>query len=40
LLAGGTCVEHIMGPGQIVPATMTPGAIVQPDGTLRYPSEG
>jgi uncharacterized protein (DUF488 family) len=40
LLAAGTCVEHIMGPGQIVPATMTPGAIVQPDGTLRYPSEG
>ena len=36
LLAGGTPVEHIMGPGQIVPASITPGAIVQPDGTLHY----
>ena len=40
LLAAGMGVEHIMGPGQIVPATLTPGAIVQPDGTLRYPAEG
>lgn len=38
LLAGGMRVEHIMGPGQIVPATITPGALVMPDGTLRYPS--
>jgi uncharacterized protein (DUF488 family) len=38
LLAAGIAVEHIMGPGQIVPATLTPGAAVQPDGTLRYPS--
>ena len=36
LLAGGMLVEHIMGPGNIVPATITPGAVVQPDGTLRY----
>jgi uncharacterized protein (DUF488 family) len=36
LLAGGTAVEHIMGPGQVVPAMLTPGAIVQPDGTLHY----
>ena len=39
LLAGGMCVEHIMGPEKIVPATITPGAIVQSDGTLRYPPE-
>ena len=37
LLAAGVQVEHIMGPGQIVPATTTPGAVVQPDGTVRYP---
>jgi uncharacterized protein (DUF488 family) len=37
LLAAGLPVEHIMGPGKIVPATITPGAVVQPDGTLRYP---
>ena len=36
LLAGGTRVEHIMGPGQVVPATLTPGARVLADGTLRY----
>ena len=39
LLAGGTCVEHIMGEGHIVPATITPGAIVLSNGTLRYPAE-
>ena len=39
LLAGGMCVEHIMGLEQIVPATITLGAIVQSDGTLRYPPE-
>jgi uncharacterized protein (DUF488 family) len=39
LLAAGERVEHILGPGQIMQATMTPGAIVQPDGTLRYPEE-
>jgi uncharacterized protein (DUF488 family) len=37
LLAGGTHVEHIMGPGHIDPATLTPGARVMDDGTLRYP---
>ena len=37
LLAGGTRVEHIMGPGQVVPATLTPGARVMADRTLRYP---
>jgi uncharacterized protein (DUF488 family) len=38
LLAGGTRVEHIMGPGQVVPATLTPGARVMADGTLHYPA--
>ena len=37
LLGSGTPVEHIMGPGQVIPATLTPGAQVMPDGTLRYP---
>ena len=36
LLAAGIPVEHIMGPGQVVPAVITPGAIAQPDGTLHY----
>jgi uncharacterized protein (DUF488 family) len=36
LLAGGTRVEHIMGPGQVIPATLTPGARVMSDGTIRY----
>jgi uncharacterized protein (DUF488 family) len=40
MLASGTGVEHIVGPGQIVQATITPGAHVMPDGTLRYPSQG
>ncbi len=38
LLAGGARVEHIMGPGKIVPATLTPGARIMADGTLRYPA--
>jgi uncharacterized protein (DUF488 family) len=38
LLAGGTPVEHIMGRGQVVLATLTPGARVMADGTLRYPA--
>ena len=39
LLAGGTRVDHIMGPGQVVPATLTPSALVTADGTLRYPAQ-
>jgi len=39
LLAGGTRVAHVMGAGRIVPATLTPGATVMADGTLRYPVE-
>jgi uncharacterized protein (DUF488 family) len=37
LLAGGTRVEHIMGPGQVVPATLTPGARVMAGGAPCYP---
>lgn len=37
LLAGGVRVEHIMGPGKTTAATLTPGALVMTDGTLRYP---
>lgn len=37
LLARGVPVEHIMGPGKVTPATLTPGARVLDDGTLRYP---
>ena len=40
LLAGATRVEHIMGPGQVVEATLTPGARLNGDGTLRYPADG
>ena len=38
LLAGGTRVEHIMGPGQVIAATLTPGALVTPAGVLHYPA--
>jgi uncharacterized protein (DUF488 family) len=36
LLADGRRVEHIMRPRQVVEATLTPGARVMGDGTLRY----
>ena len=38
LLAGGIRVEHIMGLGQVVPATLTPGVRLMADGALRYPA--
>jgi uncharacterized protein (DUF488 family) len=38
LLAGGVLVAHIMGPGEVVPATLTPGARLMADGRLRYPA--
>jgi uncharacterized protein (DUF488 family) len=38
LLAGGTCVEHVMGLDKVVPATLTPGVQGMDDGTLRYPA--
>lgn len=40
LLAGGTRVEHIMGPRHLVPATLTPGARALTDGTIRYAAPG
>lgn len=39
LLARGIPVEHIMGLGHLTPASLTPGAMVQPDGTVLYPGE-
>jgi uncharacterized protein (DUF488 family) len=36
LLADGVEVAHIMGPGKIEPATLTPGARRLPDGSLVY----
>jgi uncharacterized protein (DUF488 family) len=38
LLARGVPVFHIMALGTVVPATLTPGAMVVRDGTLRYPA--
>ena len=38
LLARGVPVEHILGAGHVVPATLTPGAVVKPDGTVDYPA--
>ena len=40
LLARGIPVAHILGPGKIVPATATPGARPQADGTVLYPGPG
>lgn len=37
LVARGETVLHIMGPGRWEPARLTPGAAVQPDGTIIYP---
>jgi len=39
LLAAGIEVAHIMGPGKIEPATLTPGASRMADGTLRYAAD-
>ncbi len=38
LLAAGIPVQHIMGVGKITEASITPGALVGSDGTLRYPA--
>jgi uncharacterized protein (DUF488 family) len=37
LLARGISVEHIMGLGKVTAATLTPGAQLLADGTIRYP---
>ena len=39
LLARGHEVRHILGPGHVDEATMTPGAVVQPDGDILYPPD-
>ena len=39
LLAAGETVFHILGPGQIKPAQITPAASVGPVGTLTYPKD-
>lgn len=38
LLAAGVTVEHIMGIGKVTIASLTPGALLLADGTLRYPA--
>lgn len=38
LLVHGVPVAHIMGPGKVDRATLTPGAQPLADGTIRYPS--
>jgi uncharacterized protein (DUF488 family) len=38
LLARGWHVVHILGLGQHEPASLTPGAVVQTDGTVEYPA--
>lgn len=42
LLARGVEVRHILGPGKIEPATLTPGAVVEGEGRVLYrdPQEG
>ena len=37
LLARGETVIHILAPGRVEPATLTPGAVVRSDGTVVYP---
>jgi uncharacterized protein (DUF488 family) len=38
LIAAGEDVRHILGPGHIEPATLTPGAQVREDRTIVYPA--
>jgi uncharacterized protein (DUF488 family) len=38
LLAGGEQVFHILAPGKVAPASLTPAARTGPDGTLTYPA--
>lgn len=37
VLARGVAVEHVMRAGEAKPAGLTPGAIVEADGSVRYP---
>lgn len=38
LIANGRSVFHIMGQGRVEPARLTPGAVIQPNGTVVYPA--
>jgi uncharacterized protein (DUF488 family) len=38
LLARGWDVVHLLAPGHQEPASLTPGAVVQSDGTIEYPA--
>jgi uncharacterized protein (DUF488 family) len=38
LIAAGKTVFHIMGQNRIDEARLTPGAVIQPDGTVTYPA--
>jgi uncharacterized protein (DUF488 family) len=38
LIACGEAVFHIMGQGRLEPARLTPGAVIQPGGTVAYPA--
>lgn len=38
LIASGETVFHIMGPGRLEPAHLTPGAVIQSGGTIVYPA--
>jgi uncharacterized protein (DUF488 family) len=40
LLARGETVLHIMAAHQVKPASLTPGAVLRPDGHVVYPAEG
>jgi uncharacterized protein (DUF488 family) len=39
LISQGECVMHILGPSHVDQANMTPGALVQGDGKIFYPSK-
>lgn len=39
LIASGVEVRHIMGPGKVVQATLTEGAVIGEDGRVRYPQQ-
>lgn len=40
LIAAGEDVSHIMGPGQIMQATLNEGAVIGADNKVRYPGDG
>lgn len=38
LIAQGETVNHIMAPGRLEPARLTPGAVIRDNGTIVYPA--